>query len=508
MSVFLKENKKMFLLAFVFSVFCFGFMLTHYMVNIDEETWLLNDSGSITWLLQNRYGIYIYDLLFTRFGRFTPFFADIIGIVLWNFSGALFGYVFFDFEKKNHWWIRLMMLCYYNSLPLCVGEAFGFTMQIIPESMAMVFTAAAFIGTVKPWMKNKKCNAAAVFVLLVASFGVYQALICVYVTAVAAWCLCRFLEGAPLLQEMVAGACYSVVSIVAYFLINWGIGKMVGTASYLTGNYLGWTDQKGILNALFLSFANVARVSLGITIDDVRIYGAVPLRILMLLFIAVVVMLFLKKKGLAQKAGIALFSLGLVCAPFSLYLALGTYKTPGRMMIALSLAGMIEILIIYESFSRSLTERAIGLIFAGILVANASNMNQIYYHSYLVYQHDKAIADAIMYDIERQGHDYHAKAVVFIGSREMDDIPILKSGSLGGSFFSWDGGNIGRMIDFFELEGYVLHMPQLEQIENGLRQSETMKTWPQEGSIVETDDSIVVYLSKPSEKWHGTNLGR
>ena len=90
----------------------------------------------------------------------------------------------------------------------------------------------------------------------------------------------------------------------------------------------------------------------------------------------------------------------------------------------------------------------------------------------------------------------------------MDDIPILKSGSLGGSFFSWDGGNIGRMIDFFELEGYVLHMPQLEQIENGLRQSETMKTWPQEGSIVETDDSIVVYLSKPSEKWHGTNLGR
>ena len=67
---------------------------------------------------------------------------------------------------------------------------------------------------------------------------------------------------------------------------------MVGTASYLTGNYLGWTDQKGILNALFLSFANVARVSLGITIDDVRIYGAVPLRILMLLFIAVVVMLF------------------------------------------------------------------------------------------------------------------------------------------------------------------------------------------------------------------------
>ncbi len=508
MRSYFKENKKIFILALVFSVFCFGFMLTHYMVNIDEETWLLKDSGSLTWLLQNRYGIYIYDFLFTRYGRFTPFFADVMGIMLWNLSGALFGYVFFDFEKKNHWWIRLIMLCYYNSLPLCVGEAFGFTMQIIPESIAMVFTAAAFIGTVKPWMKNKKCNAVAIFVLLVASFGVYQALICVYVTAVAAWCFCRFLEREPLLRGMAAGACYSVVSIAVYFLINWGIGKMVGTASYLTENYVGWTDEKGILYALFLTFANVARVSLGITVGDVRIYGAVPLRVLMFLFIAAVVILFLKKKGLTQKAGIALFSLGLVCAPFSLYLALGTYKTAGRMMIALSLAGMIEILVIYESFSRSLTKKAIALIFAGILVANASNMNQIYYHSYLVYQYDKATADAIMYDIERQGYDYHAKAVVFIGNREMDDIPTLKSGSLGGSFFSWDGGNIGRIIDFMELEGYVLHMPQPEQIESGLRQSETMKTWPQEGSIVETDDSIVVYLSKPNEKWYGTNLVR
>ena len=156
MREFLKKNKRISLLALLFSFLCFGFMLTHYMVNIDEETWLLENSDSSLWLLQNRYGIYLYDMLFTKYGRFTPFFSDVMGIVLWNLSGLLFAYVFFDFEKKDHWWIRLAMLCYYNSVPLCVGEAFAFTMQIIPEAIALVLTAVAFVGTVKPWQKNNK----------------------------------------------------------------------------------------------------------------------------------------------------------------------------------------------------------------------------------------------------------------------------------------------------------------------------------------------------------------
>ncbi len=258
MREFLKKNKRISLLALLFSFLCFGFMLTHYMVNIDEETWLLENSDSSLWLLQNRYGIYLYDMLFTKYGRFTPFFSDVMGIVLWNLSGLLFAYVFFDFEKKDHWWIRLAMLCYYNSVPLCVGEAFAFTMQIIPEAIALVLTAVAFVGTVKPWQKNNKINIMVILGSLTFSFGVYQALICVYITAVAAWCFCRFLEEKPLCQEMGVGIFYSVVSIALYYIINFAIGKLVGTQSYLTGNYIGWLGEQGTLYNLFLAFANVA----------------------------------------------------------------------------------------------------------------------------------------------------------------------------------------------------------------------------------------------------------
>ena len=89
-----------------------------------------------------------------------------------------------------------------------------------------------------------------------------------------------------------------------------------------------------------------------------------------------------------------------------------------------------------------------------------------------------------------------------------EDIGIETSCTLGASFFAWDGGNIRRMIDVIKLEGCVLHMPSAEQIEEGLALSEYMREWPQEGSIVETDTSIVIYLSEPEEKWYQTNLGR
>lgn len=508
MREFLKKNKRISLLALLFSFLCFGFMLTHYMVNIDEETWLLENSDSSLWLLQNRYGIYLYDMLFTKYGRFTPFFSDVMGIVLWNLSGLLFAYVFFDFEKKDHWWIRLAMLCYYNSVPLCVGEAFAFTMQIIPEAIALVLTAVAFVGTVKPWQKNNKINIMVILGSLTFSFGVYQALICVYITAVAAWCFCRFLEEKPLCQEMGVGIFYSVVSIALYYIINFAIGKLVGTQSYLTGNYIGWLGEQGTLYNLFLAFANVARVSLGITIEDVHIIGAESLCVLMILFIVTAIVWFFRKRGIVKKIGVLLFSLGMVLAPFSLYLVMGTYKTHGRMLIALCLAGMVEILVIYEAFSQKAVQKAVSFIFAGLLIFNASKMNRVYYDSYLVYQYDKSTADAIMYDIQRLGYDYHTKAVVFIGDRKMDPIPIIKSGSLGGSFFSWDGGNILRIIDFMELEGYQLNTPSFQQIEDGLKIRTDMKIWPQEGSIVQTEDSIVVYLSEPEETWYDTNVLR
>lgn len=511
MRQFYEKNKKAFYIALGYTVLCFGFMLTHYAPNIDEETWLLNETDSIMWLLQNRYTVYLYDLVFTEHGRFVPFFTSATAIGLWNLSGFLFACVFFDFEEKDRLWLRTLLLCYYSSIPFCVGEAFSFSMLIIPESFGMVLTAAAFLLTVgKCRLKCRlkgRWNEVCIILFLVTALGCYQALIGVYVTAVAGWCLCRFLQDKEIKPGLVRGILITLVSVGLYYVINLIIGKCCGTAAYLSENYIGWTNGESIFFNLFMALANVGRVSLAVPVRDVAVYGGVTLRVVTLLFILFSIVTFFRKRGAAKKAGVLLLTLGLVMAPFALYIALGTYKTHGRMMIALSLSGMIQLLLIFNGITRNALEKAAAVVVLGILMMNASNMNRIYYYTYLVYQQDRTMACQIIQDLKRAGCDYQNKAVVFIGKGTQEDIGIETSCTLGASFFEWDGGNIRRMIDVIKLEGCVLHMPSAAQIMEGLALSGNMKEWPQKGSMKETDTSIVIYLSEPDAEWFQTNLG-
>ena len=47
MKEYCKQYQKPILLALLFSLVCFGFMLTNFTVTIDEETWLLGNEESM-----------------------------------------------------------------------------------------------------------------------------------------------------------------------------------------------------------------------------------------------------------------------------------------------------------------------------------------------------------------------------------------------------------------------------------------------------------------------------
>ena len=66
MKEYCKKYQKAILLALLFSLVCFGFMLTNFTVTIDEETWLLGNEESALWLLQGRISIWLFNLLFTQ----------------------------------------------------------------------------------------------------------------------------------------------------------------------------------------------------------------------------------------------------------------------------------------------------------------------------------------------------------------------------------------------------------------------------------------------------------
>ena len=90
---FLCENRRALTAAFCFTLVCYGFMLTHYTLTIDEETWICNTDPALIqkiWMLQGRFGLYLFDAVFTPLGRYVPFLWDFLGIVFWFAGGVVF----------------------------------------------------------------------------------------------------------------------------------------------------------------------------------------------------------------------------------------------------------------------------------------------------------------------------------------------------------------------------------------------------------------------------------
>ena len=83
MREFIEKNRKGIILSFLFSLVCFGFMLTHFTITIDEESWILSSQDVNMWLYQGRFVIWLFDLLFTDGGNYVPF--------LWDFAGVFCG---------------------------------------------------------------------------------------------------------------------------------------------------------------------------------------------------------------------------------------------------------------------------------------------------------------------------------------------------------------------------------------------------------------------------------
>lgn len=503
---YIKKNRTIFISAFLLSLVCFGFMLTHHTITIDEETWILADGPSLLWLLQGRFSTQIFNWIFTVDGNYAPFLWDFLSILLWNFSGIIFAYSLLGKESGAHR-IPLFFFCgYYSTLPFVVGEILSFSMFNLQVCVAMVFTALAFWRSLCYLQGKNRREIPGILLLLIFAFGVYQALICVYVTAVVGYCLLNFLKRKENLGKDIAvcaGLC--LAGIVIYYVINMGVVYLTGTAGYLEENYVGWLDEGGPAKALFMAFANIVRVSFGIPVQDVKIYGGAVLCAVTAAFVVFSIWKFFTVKGGKRKAGVLFFTVALTAAPFVLYLVLGTYKTHGRHLLALPLAGGIEIWLIFTSIKREWMKKAAVAAAAYLLFLNARNMNLLFYYGSIAYEHDKTVANQVMYDMKKEGLDYHKKPVVFVGMEDYDTIPIETSDTIGGSVFAWDDGNIARMADFLATEGYRVTEPSPAQIKTALMQMEGMQKWPMEDSIRETEECIIVYFSEPTEKWFLTN---
>lgn len=505
MKEFCLKYKKSFVYALLFSFVCFGFMLTHFDLSIDEETWILG--GNIkAWLMQSRYSLWLYDTFFTSNGNYIPFLYDFIGIILWHIAGIILLYCYFN-DKEVHGIFMFMMLAYYDSVPFVLADIMSFSFYLVQIGIAAILTSISIYLTIQYIKEKKHLFLIISSLILWLAFGAYQALICYYISAFANYCVIEYIKGnrEQLLKKILTGVVFCFVGVLGYVLIDKIIIFSLGSDGYLSENYIGWKAANPLIEFL-MSIANVGRVSFAIPYKEVRVNGATCIRVLTILFVIYTFyQVFHIEKNRKEKIIVFLLCVALCFAPFLLYIAMATYKTVGRMMLGLPVIGMTQIYLISTVITKSLLKKIYILFICGLLSINAGQINMTYFQHHLVHQKDCDIADEIMHDIQKEAINYHDKSIVFIGMIESDITFENQIGELGSSFFSHDDGNIGRMVAFLKFKGYDVNSPSIEQINTAYIESENMNVWPTESSIKVIDDMIIVKLSEPSETWFTVN---
>lgn len=514
---FCKEYKNILLAACGISFLAFLTMLIYPSLNIDEEMSIFATKTYAPWIVQGRYGIQFINKIFTINGRMVPVLWDIFSILFWYASGVIIFYTLFGDKQNISKFGMFSFLAFYASVPFVEGESLAFSMMSPQECVGMICTAIAVLMT-KYYLEmydNRKEGRKKIFLLatLFLFFGMttYQALITIYVTAFVVYCLQRVLDGKyKILRPVICGAVISIVALILYYIVNALVIILSGLSMDYVDSYIGWTDGTGILRTAFMAIANVARVEFALKIQDVSIYSGTVIRIASIMFILWSVYIFVKTKQKGSRSRILLLTVLTMFAPFSLYIAMGTYKTQGRMLLALPLIGAVAFyqIIMECTIHKSRIKIPVICLISYLLFLNVRDLNTINYYNYLRYEHDKQIANQIMFDIKRAGYDYHKKPLIFVGAYKMDFENEASSSTLGakGSFWSWDDGNIKRMRKFLKTEGYEVKKPSKDDIKKSVKFTKNMKQWPLNGSIKETKSNIIVYFSKPKAKWYKANM--
>ncbi|WP_066022395.1 glucosyltransferase domain-containing protein [Clostridium sp. CT7] len=507
---FISKYKIPIIYSFIFSLICFGFMLTNHSLTIDEETWINgNNLGGIKlWLMQGRFGIFLLDKIISPSGTYVPFLWDFLSILIWHFSGVCFLYCISTIYPKFSKFSFFTFCAYFSSLPLVVGELLSYSMFNLQQSLGMLFMAISTFFIYNYFNTNKKKHIVASSIFLFTATSIYQSFSVIYIIVIVSYALIYILKSDCVnIKKIITKIIKSILAFWAgvslYYIINKFITTYIApdSGNYLSG-YIGWDKGKSNIHVLLTTFHYIEKILLG----DSAVYGGRVLLVITVLFSMYSIFSFINAKKAYNKFMICILSIMLLVCPFILSIILGTSGIDGRTYVSLPLAGAIELfLIINETSKIKIARQVVIIAVICILFLNSMYMNRLFYDSFVVYQYDTNIGNEIIHDIGTYGYDYKNTPIVFIGMHDINRKIISSSGSTGGSFFSWDDGNNVRITNFLKSKGYSVIMPATDQIKAAYNSSKGLQNWPNRNSIKKIQNCIIVKLSDPSQTWMSVN---
>lgn len=489
-----KETIKYFLTNKVFisviilvAILSFGFTITNPSVGMDETAFgrYYQDKEMLE---SGRWGSY---LIYRGLGitEFIPFWVDflvasliVITAVLWcvflkkNLGEKLslgayiiFATIFISFPLINEWYLFSN-----SSLAVIIGTFLAsLGIMIFYENYNKI---------------HKKIIYLAISMMLAFAFSMYEAcgqvmLVSICITAI----LMIYTQKDKKVKDIFKYMFASIAIIALAVILNQIIVKLIYLGGVRATNEaekeINW-GKYGILESLQLIAINVIDVITNTTYFPILIFD-----IASIIGLAISILQYYKRNNLMiLLIFIAMFLSNFVISMLQLNMVLHRTCTSWGLFVA------IIIMITYKFLSEyNITKILSGIAIIILVLLQTKNLNQLFYNDYKRYQKDLKIAHELIYDLEKTCDTSKPLVIMGMPYKGMGDYG-TQSNSL--SVLWWGkkafGDNGAEFIKFLNSFGYNYERPNDEQYEKGKIEAETMNIYPQEDSIRELEDCIVV----------------
>lgn len=489
------DVKCFFVLSVIGCVF-YSYFLVNYSLSIDDENALMRVDPRV-WIGQGRWTSYLIEEYLITNGSI-PFLPYLILILCFSFSYILivrclkfptdwkFYFLYPLYIAFPTWWL---IVEFSSNVPTIA-------LGIFLVSIGVFF---AFNNVVRLVFLGKNINLSqGISVLLIATaIGGYQSFLFLFIAVALSVILVVNIDDnlhAKLLAKILSVGTVSFFSVIVYFTISKIFLLLYGGNTSYIESFISFepliSNPLGLVKRLFNFFFQIYS-------GDSFLYGnSVPV----LFFVVISPLFFIFTKRVVALKVFLWFLI--LLSPFFLNW-LTRYNLPLRSYVALPyVIWFCAAFLVYTSKRI----RAVNIILISFLLIQITSINSNYIAAAtLTQQNDEKLANLINTEILKTQSD--GKKVVKIDIYGKKDIllrhKVAWSSVTSSSFFSWDDGNIERMVSYMR----ALGINQLIPLNENERIKMTpffleMPVWPISGSVKEVNGVVLVKIGNNPDPVH------
>lgn len=491
------KNKQLMGLALFVGVLCFGFTITNFSIGIDDAArgyyFYTQNEGN---MIQQGRLLHVALNTLTHSVQFIPFFTELLGASLYVLSALLLCALFHYVTDGRISTAALTVFAGIYISSSILAEKYIYHLDVLATMVSYCCNALALLYSYR-FVKEKrwKCFLTAI-PLLMGAIASYESYIFLYISGVFALFILEMAVNRrdksfrELLGEGLKYAGTLLTALVVYYCLVAFIQVITGQFGIFsrTGNL---TEELGLLGTI----SYVTRSFIQTFSDAI---GDRYLPVLVFCLCSVVCFgLLLWMSAERKSVWLGLCFLALWMCNFAIHYAAGGFLYRAAQTFCF-FCGFVLMLLVGVFPSRIWKMLVCGA--AGLLVfVQAADMNRWFYNDYTRYQKEAYAIHAMANEI--LGKCDIEKPVVFTNAPYEGYLDTaLYSGRQvnGNSLLYWCGYAFldptqPFVSEIFRMHGYdFIQSPSEAQFEQACLAAENMPIWPQEGSIQEFDDFIVV----------------